>query len=149
MALRRARARSSARGASRADASGLRASHPLWIAVDVAAVAVFVAIGRSVHDHGVSARGMASTSWPFLVGVAAGWWLIFHRRANGSTRGGGLVVLASTVVIGMSLRVLSGQGTAAAFVAVTTVFLGLLMLGPREAKVRRRSLRVRRPAPED
>ena len=110
---------------------------------------MFVGIGRSVHDHGISARGLASTSWPFLAGLAIGWAVILRRRWDGASRRAGLLVVASSVAVGMVLRVLVGQGTAAAFVVVAVAFLGLFMLGPREAKLRRRSLRVRRPASED
>ena len=37
----------------------------------------------------------------------------------------------STVAAGMALRVLAGQGTTASFVAVSTGFLGAVMLGWR------------------
>lgn len=45
----------------------------------------------------------------------------------------GVTVWLSCVVVGMVLRVVSGQGTAAAFVVVALAFLGLMMLGWRLA----------------
>ena len=45
----------------------------------------------------------------------------------------GVVVWLSTVAIGMTLRVIAGQGTAVAFIAVALGFLGLFLLGWRAA----------------
>ncbi len=67
--------------------------------------------------------------WPFAAGMVVGW-LVLARRAVASVRGGLLVCLA-TVAVGMGLRVLSGQGTAPAFIAVSLGFLGTVMVGGR------------------
>jgi len=59
----------------------------------------------------------------------------------------GIVVWLSTVVVGMLLRRLTGDGTAASFVVVALVVLGVFLLGWRAARqlvVRRREL-VRAP----
>ncbi len=101
-------------------------------AADLAAVLVFVAIGRTVHAHGLSVAGLASTAWPFLVGLAVGWLAL--ARGSGLSRtslSGGLVVLISTVAIGMALRVVARQGIAFAFVLVALGFLGAAMAGWR------------------
>jgi len=45
--------------------------------------------------------------------------------------GSGLVVWLCTVALGMILRVVSGQGTAVAFIIVAVAFLGLFLLGWR------------------
>ena len=92
-----------------------------------------MAIGRSVHDHGLSVAGIASTAWPFFSGGAAGWIAVRWTRRPGKSFGAGIEVCVATVVIGMVLRVVSGQGTAVAFVAVAFGFLGLTMLGWRLA----------------
>ncbi|MDE3065385.1 MAG: DUF3054 family protein, partial [Acidobacteriota bacterium] len=73
---------------------------------------------------------------------------LLARRWNGASMGGGLVVLTSTVVVGMALRAVSGQGTAVAFVVVAVLFLGLFTLGPRWMVIRRRSRVGGRPAAE-
>ncbi len=100
------------------------------VAADVAVVLMFVGIGRHVHDHGVNLAGMASTSWPFLVGLAVGWSIVAPRRAPTALVTGAVAWL-SCVVVGMALRVVSGQGIAVAFVIVALGFLGALMLGWR------------------
>jgi len=107
--------------------------------LDVAAVVLFVVIGRASHHHGETVGGVASTTWPFAVGLGAGWVLVVAaaRRRPGRTSlaslRGGVVICVTTVVVGMTLRVAAGQGTAAAFVAVATGFLGAVMLAGRAA----------------
>jgi hypothetical protein len=106
-------------------------------AVDVLALVLFVVIGRASHHHGETVEGIASTGWPFAVGLGAGWAIV---EAAGRLRGrpvapasvpaGGAVCVA-TVAVGMALRVVAGQGTAPAFVAVATGFLGAVMLAGR------------------
>jgi hypothetical protein len=102
-----------------------------WFVIDFLVVVVFVVIGRTNHHHGDSLSGMISTTWPFAVGLALGWLLVFVRRQRGVSLGAGVEVWLATVTFGMILRVLAGQGTALAFIAVALVFLGALMLGLR------------------
>ncbi|HWG74971.1 MAG TPA: DUF3054 domain-containing protein [Acidimicrobiales bacterium] len=99
------------------------------VAVDVLAVVLFVAIGRTSHHHVQTVGGFVSTAWPFTIGLACGW-LGVVRRPPMSLRTG-LVVCSATVVVGMMLRVLAGQGTAVAFIAVALIFLGAVMIGGR------------------
>ena len=101
------------------------------IVLDVVTVATFVAIGRSAHDKGLTLGGFDSTAWPFAIGLAAGWLLAERCRGQVSSPYAGGVVVVATVVVGMALRVLSGQGTAVAFVLVAVAFLGLGMVGWR------------------
>jgi len=102
-----------------------------WVVMDLVAVLVFVSIGRSVHSHGLALAGVASTAWPFVSGLAAGWIVLALRRRDLVTLLSGLVALLSTVALGMALRVVGGQGTAVAFVLVALGFLGATMLGWR------------------
>jgi hypothetical protein len=100
-------------------------------ALDVAAVLIFVAIGRSSHEHGVTLSGMASTSWPFLAGLAVGWTVGRAWRRPLEIAPTAVIVWISCVAVGMVLRVVAGQGTAVAFVAVALAFLALELLGWR------------------
>lgn len=99
--------------------------------IDLASVLVFVVIGRAAHTHGDSAGGIASTAWPFLTGMVAGWLIAVTRKQDPATRQGGVIVWLSTVAVGMVLRVVAGQGTAFAFIVVALCFLGVFMLGAR------------------
>ena len=101
------------------------------VVVDVVVVLVFVAIGRSAHAHGVTASGMVETSWPFLVGLAGGWAVARAWRRPLEIAPTALVVTVTCVAVGMVLRVVSGQGTAVAFVLVALAFLGAALLGWR------------------
>ena len=109
-----------------------------WLAVvlDVACVLVFVIIGRASHGEGLT--GVASTAWPFLAGLAGGW-LAGAGLAGRARRAwrpfglwpAGVGAWLGTVALGMLFRVVSGQGTAPAFIGVALAFLGLFLLGWR------------------
>ena len=118
------------------------------VALDIVIVLVFVGIGRTAHADGVTLAGLASTAWPFLAGLAVGWLALAMGRRDGTALSGGLVVLIATAVLGMVFRVVSGQGTAVAFVFVALGFLGLTMLGWRAAVVGVRRWRSTGPTPD-
>ena len=100
-------------------------------ALDVVAVLIFVAIGRASHDHGETLAGVASTAWPFLAGLGVGWVSALAWLRPLPLAPTGLIIWISCVAVGMVLRVVAGQGTAVAFVAVALAFLGLELLGWR------------------
>jgi hypothetical protein len=107
---------------------------------DVVCVIVFCAIGRRSHAEGLTVAGVAETAWPFLVGTALGWLTVRGWRRPTDLSPTGLVVWLSTVVIGMSLRKITSQGTAISFVVVASVVTAVLLLGWRlVARVRARS----------
>ena len=113
----------------------------LAVIADTAMVLVFVVIGRASHHAsgglaGLSGlAGIASTAWPFLAGLAAGELAVRSWRRPAALGPTGIVVWLSTVAIGMILRVIAGQGTAVAFIAVALGFLGLFLLGWRAAAI--------------
>ena len=99
--------------------------------IDFICVLIFVAIGRHTHKDGTSLGGMISTMWPFTAGLFAGWLALRLTRRSVTTKSSGLILTLSTVTLGMILRVISGQGTALAFVVVATVFLSSCLVGWR------------------
>lgn len=101
------------------------------VTLDLVAVLVFVGIGRAVHAHGLSIDGMASTAWPFVSGLAVGWVVLTLTHRAPASLGSGALVCGATVAVGMALRVVAGQGTAAAFVVVALCFLGAFICGWR------------------
>ena len=103
----------------------------LAVVLDVCCVLIFVIIGRASHTKGESLAGIASTSWPFLAGLGLGWLAARGWRRPLAIRPEGLVIWLCTVALGMILRVVSGQGTAVAFIAVALAFLALFLLGWR------------------
>ncbi|WP_137723873.1 DUF3054 domain-containing protein [Prescottella subtropica] len=103
--------------------------------VDVLLVLAFAAAGRRSHQEGVDAAGLLTTAWPFLTGAAVGWvaTLLLHRgkfdaRLVVPT---GVLVWVCALVVGMGLRVVSGQGTAFSFVLVAASVLALFLIGWR------------------
>ena len=125
----------------------------LAVILDCCCVLVFVIIGRASHTKGESLAGIASTAWPFLAGLAGGW-LVTAGLAGRAWRQpsrlwpAGVGAWLGTVVLGMVFRVVSGQGTAPAFIGVALAFLGLFMLGWRllaRLPARRRSPASARP----
>lgn len=101
------------------------------VVLDVCCVLIFVIIGRASHTKGESLAGIASTSWPFLCGLAAGWLAARAWRRPFAVSPAGLIIWLCTVALGMLVRVIAGQGTAVAFIAVALAFLGLFLLGWR------------------
>jgi len=101
------------------------------VVLDVLCVLVFVVIGRASHADGESLGGIASTAWPFLCGLGAGWAAARAWRRPLGLVPAGLGAWLGTVAVGMVLRVVAGQGTAAAFIVVALAFLGLFLLGWR------------------
>jgi Protein of unknown function (DUF3054) len=98
---------------------------------DICCVLLFVVIGRASHTKGESFAGLASTSWPFLTGLAAGWLAARAWRKPAAILPSGAGAWLGTVAVGMVLRVVAGQGTAFAFILVALAFLGLFLLGWR------------------
>lgn len=109
----------------------IRNRTPVALAADVLAVVVFCAIGRRSHAEGLTVAGVAETAWPFLAGTAAGWLLARAWRRPVELVPTGVVVWVATVVIGMLLRKLTGQGTATSFIVVASLTTAALLLGWR------------------
>ncbi|WP_375432107.1 DUF3054 domain-containing protein [uncultured Friedmanniella sp.] len=104
----------------------------IWpaLAADVICVLVFAIVGRSSHGESADLLGVLQTAWPFLAGYAVGLVLARGWRAP-LARTTGAAVWVGTVAGGMILRALTGAGTAWSFVIVTTIVLGVLLLGWR------------------
>lgn len=106
------------------------------VLADALAILIFVVIGRNTHDHGLSVTGIATTAWPFIVGLLVAWSVMTIRHRSGASFRDGVVIAVLTVALGMILRVLSGQGTAFAFIVVALLFLVAFLGGWRLAVMR-------------
>ena len=119
------------------------------VAADVAAVVLFVVLGRGSHAEGNSLGGVASVAAPFLIGLATGWALALTAHQRPLAVGTGVQVWLATVVIGVVLRWFAwDRSTAASFVVVAASFLGLFLVGWRivyAATGPRRAVRSSRP----
>jgi hypothetical protein len=117
----------------------------LAVLADVLVVLAFVVIGRASHHDGESLAGVASTAWPFLAGLAAGELATRAWRRPLAVIPTGAGVWLATVAGGQVVRVVSGQGTELAFIAVSAAFLGLFLLGWRVVAARVPAVRSRIP----
>lgn len=99
--------------------------------LDCCCVFVFVIIGRQTHHDADSLAGVWHTAWPFLAGLVVGLVVTRAWRRPMALVPAGLGAWLGAAAAGMVIRVLAGQGTAAAFIVVTLAFLGLFTLGWR------------------
>lgn len=101
------------------------------LVIDVVAVLIFALLGKIFHaEDGFSVGGWLVTAWPFLLGTAIAWALIFTgtvRRAPGT----GLGVLLVTWFVGIVVRSIVNTSVAWGFVITSLIFLGILMIGWR------------------
>ncbi|PXA68583.1 DUF3054 domain-containing protein [Cryobacterium arcticum] len=109
--------------------------------LDAALLLLFVLIGRA--SHGESLLGVLTTWWPFLAGLAVGWLVTRAWREPLGIRWTGLGIVAVTVLVGLLLRVVSGQGVQLSFVIVTIAVIAVFLLGWRAIGVLVRRLRRR------
>ena len=109
--------------------------------VDLLIVLVFAAVGRASHAEGVTLLGELETAWPFAVACVFAWVALGLLHDDGRGPRAALIVWLVTLVGGMGLRILAGDGAAAPFVMVAAAFLGVGFGGWRLASwlVRRRS----------
>lgn len=116
------------------------------LAADLVAVLVFAAAGRQSHEEGSSALLVLVIAWPFLVAALAAYAGLRAARVPPTSWRGGLVTVATTYVLGMALRGLSGRGLDPAFLLVALISLTVLMLGWRLAARQLRRRRDLQPA---
>jgi hypothetical protein len=100
-------------------------------AADALLIMVFAAIGRDAHQRGDIILGVLQTAWPFLAGAALGWLSLRVWRRPLTVRPSGLAVWIGAVAGGMILRAITGQTVVIAFVIVSLLSLGLLLVGYR------------------
>lgn len=106
---------------------------PLAAGIDTFSVVLFVAIGRREHDESSAIGALLQTVAPFLIALAIAW-LVLRVWTRPTDRLIGVGVWVIVVTGGMLLRnLVFDDGTAASFVIVATLFLGLFLVGWRFA----------------
>lgn len=99
------------------------------LAVDFFFVLVFAAIGRA--SHGLSALGILSTAWPFLLACLVAWIIVASLGDRGFGLRAAVVVWLVTWLGGVGIRLASGSTADAAFIVVAGLFLALFLWGWR------------------
>ena len=103
------------------------------IGVDTIFVIIFAAIGYYTHHDTLPLSGLVSTAWPFVSALLAAHLLLIALRRPAASMISGFVLWIVTVSGGMALRQLTDEGTATAFMVVTTIFNAATLLGWRLA----------------
>jgi hypothetical protein len=113
-------------------ASPASRTSPVWpaAAADAVAVLAFTLIGIASHD-GSFASVFGRVVWPFALAAALGWVMTRAWHDPARIWPTGVLIWFLTVVGGLALRDVSGQGLAWTFTLVTTLFLAVTMLGWR------------------
>ena len=102
-----------------------------FIGLDALAVIVFVIIGRTAHDEESTLAGLVGTAAPFLIALVAAW-LVVRAWESPLSWPTGIGVWIVTAAGGMLLRrFVFNDSTAASFIVVGSVFLGVSLLGWR------------------
>ncbi|MEP7114827.1 MAG: DUF3054 domain-containing protein [Ilumatobacteraceae bacterium] len=98
---------------------------------DVAAIVVFVAIGRRNHDEGEAVDGIINVAAPFLIALVVGW-VVARTWTRPMDVESAFIVWPVTVALGMVLRnLVFDRGTALPFIIVATLVTGVFLVGWR------------------
>lgn len=105
---------------------------PVWPAAvaDAVAVLAFTLIGIASHDGSLVAA-FGRVVWPFALAAAIGWAVTRAWQDPARVWPTGVLIWLVVVAGGLALRGVSGQGVVWSFALVTTIFLGITMLGWR------------------
>ncbi|MGA9310920.1 MAG: DUF3054 domain-containing protein [Pseudonocardiaceae bacterium] len=111
-----------------------QAVHPATVtlaaSVDLLAVLVFSAVGRSSHAEGIDAFGVLTTAAPFLLGLVIGW--LVGRAWRAPLRlPVGVAVWVGVVVVGLGVRTAFTHRLPLTFVVVAAASLAVFLLGWR------------------
>lgn len=101
------------------------------ITLDATLTLAFVLVGRASHAESFGILGILETWWPFLIGLIIGWLMLFAWRTPHGIILQGVTIWGSTVVVGLLLRFVTGQGAELSFIVVTVVAIGVLLIGWR------------------
>jgi hypothetical protein len=99
------------------------------LAVDFVFVLVFAVIGRA--SHGLSALGILSTAWPFMLACVVGWVVVAALGEPGFGVRSALIVWLVTWLGGIAFRLTAGETAETAFIVVAGLALALLLGGWR------------------
>jgi hypothetical protein len=99
--------------------------------VDLVLVVLFSIVGYYTHAQNFDPSGITDTAWPFLVGLLAAWLLNSVWTAPLAPLRTGVGVWATTVLLGLVIRALLGDGTAGPFIVVAASLNFLTLVGWR------------------
>lgn len=101
------------------------------LGLDLVLVLLFAIIGRASHSEGLTPAGIAGTAWPFWLATLIGWAVMLGRKRDPLSLGSAIYLWVVVAFGGMLIRVMSGNTTAPAFIAVTAITMALFLIGWR------------------
>lgn len=101
------------------------------LVVDLVLVVLFTIVGYYTHAQNLDVDGIVGTAWPFLLGLLAAWLLNAVWVAPLAPLRTGVGVWATTVLVGLVVRALIGEGTAGPFVVVAAALNLVTLVGWR------------------
>lgn len=101
------------------------------LVADLVLVALFTIVGHYTHAQNLDVSGIIDTAWPFLAGLLAAWLLNGVWTAPLAPLRTGTGVWATTVLLGLVIRAVNGDGTAGPFVVVAASLNFLTLVGWR------------------
>ncbi|MGK2308517.1 DUF3054 domain-containing protein [Cutibacterium sp. V947] len=115
------------------------------LVADIICVILFATIGRASHGRALSPGGLLRTGTPFVLGLAVGWVIVVTARVPAQRWVAGLVVWASTLIVGMAVRYFTNQAVTVFFVTVAASFLALALIGWRAVMIGITATRRKKP----
>jgi hypothetical protein len=104
----------------------------LSLLADLVCVLAFAFGGKSSHEASEPSWVVLVIAWPFALSALIAHIGLFGRdRQSTAVWPSGVVVVAVTYLLGMTLRVIEGRGIAVGFLVVALLFLSVTMLGWR------------------
>ena len=101
------------------------------LVVDLVLVVLFTIVGYYTHAQNLDVDGIIGTAWPFVLGLLAAWLLNAVWAAPLAPLRTGVGVWATTVLLGLVVRALIGEGTAGPFVVVAASLNLVTLVGWR------------------
>nr|WP_276087716.1 DUF3054 domain-containing protein [Brevibacterium sp. R8603A2] len=101
------------------------------LVVDLVLVVLFTIVGYYTHAQNLDVDGIIGTAWPFVLGLLAAWLLNAVWAAPLAPLRTGVGVWATTVLLGLVVRALTGEGTAGPFVVVAASLNLVTLVGWR------------------
>lgn len=103
----------------------------LALIVDLVLVLAFVVIGHYQHYRDFDPSALVQTAWPFVASLVLAWLLIRVWDRPLSPLATGTGVWAVMVLVGLTLRAISGVSVAEAFLIVATGLNFVTLVGWR------------------
>ncbi|MCT1690415.1 DUF3054 domain-containing protein [Brevibacterium sp. p3-SID960] len=101
------------------------------IVVDACLVALFTIVGHYTHHQSLVPEQILSTAWPFLAGLVIAWLLNAVWAAPLAPLRTGTGLWATTVLLGLVIRALTGEGTEGPFIVVAASLNLVTLVGWR------------------